>query len=100
MIRDLVRAIRALCRSPGYSLAVVLTLALGIGGTAAVACVLRSVLLRLVALSDDGRPVVAAAVFTSTPEVRSRIAAVWRRPWKLIVKPCASANFTNAAASE
>jgi putative ABC transport system permease protein len=37
---------RSLARSPGYALAVVLTLALGIGGAAAVTSVLRSVLLR------------------------------------------------------
>ena len=46
MIRDLAHATRTLRRSPGYSLAVVLTLALGIGGTAAVTSVLRSVFLR------------------------------------------------------
>ncbi|MBA3318435.1 MAG: ABC transporter permease [Gemmatimonadales bacterium] len=46
MIRDLTHATRTLARSPGYSFAVVLTLALGIGGTAAVTSVLRSVLLR------------------------------------------------------
>jgi len=37
---------RSLARSPGYALAVILTLALGIGGAAAVTSVLRSVLLR------------------------------------------------------
>lgn len=37
---------RSLARSPGYAIAVILTLALGIGGAAAVTSVLRSVLLR------------------------------------------------------
>jgi putative ABC transport system permease protein len=46
MLPNLHQAGRALARSPGYALAVVLTLAIGIGGAAAVASVLRSVLLR------------------------------------------------------
>ena len=46
MLPNLHQAGRALARSPGYALAVILTLAIGIGGAAAVASVLRSVLLR------------------------------------------------------
>ena len=46
MLRDLHHALRALGRAPGYTLAVILTLALGIGGTTAVFSVLRSVILR------------------------------------------------------
>jgi putative ABC transport system permease protein len=46
MLRDLRLALRTLARSPGYTLTVVLTLALGIGGTTAVFSVLRSVILR------------------------------------------------------
>ena len=46
MSGSLHQAGRSLARSPGYALAVILTLALGIGGAAAVASVLRSVLLR------------------------------------------------------
>ncbi len=45
MSGSLQQAGRSLARSPGYALAVVLTLALGIGGAAAVTSVLRSVLL-------------------------------------------------------
>ena len=59
MIRDLVHAARTLRRSPGYSLAVVLTLALGIGGTAAVTSVLRSVLLRPLSYAPADRVVTA-----------------------------------------
>ena len=46
MSGSLHQAGRSLVRSPGYALAVILTLALGIGGAAAVTSVLRSVLLR------------------------------------------------------
>ncbi|HEY7612067.1 MAG TPA: ABC transporter permease [Gemmatimonadales bacterium] len=46
MLRDLRHALRTLARSPGYTIAVVLTLALGIGATTAVFSVLRSVILR------------------------------------------------------
>jgi putative ABC transport system permease protein len=59
VIRDLVHATRTLRRSPGYSLAVVLTLALGIGGTAAVTSVLRSVLLRPLSYAPADRVVTA-----------------------------------------
>jgi len=57
MIRELAHATRTLRRSPGYTLAVVLTLALGIGGTAAVTSVLRSVLLRPLSYAPADRVV-------------------------------------------
>ena len=57
MLRDLAYAFRTLRRSPGYSIAVVLTLALGIGGTAAVTSVLRSVLLRPLSYAPADRVV-------------------------------------------
>ncbi|HEY7505565.1 MAG TPA: ABC transporter permease [Gemmatimonadales bacterium] len=46
MRRDLHHALRTLAHAPGYTIAVILTLALGIGGTTAVFSVLRSVILR------------------------------------------------------
>jgi putative ABC transport system permease protein len=46
MVRDLRHALRTLARAPGYTIAVILTLSLGIGGTTAVFSVLRSVILR------------------------------------------------------
>ena len=46
MLRDLRHALRTLGRTPGYAIAVVLTLALGVGGAAAVFSVLHSVILR------------------------------------------------------
>jgi putative ABC transport system permease protein len=46
MLHDFRHAFRTLARSPGYTVTVVLTLTLGIGGTTAVFSVLRSVILR------------------------------------------------------
>jgi predicted permease len=57
MIRDLAHAARRLRGSPGYSLAVVLTLALGIGLAAGVASVLRAVLLRPLPFAPSDRVV-------------------------------------------
>ena len=45
MLRDIRHAFRTLARAPGYTATVILTLALGIGGTTAVFSVLRSVIL-------------------------------------------------------
>jgi len=59
MTRHIAHAMRTLRRSPGYSIAVVLTLALGIGGTAAVTSVLRSVLLRPLSYAPADRVVTA-----------------------------------------
>lgn len=52
---DLRHALRTLARSPGYALTVVLTLALGIGGTTAVFSVFRSVILRPLAWAPTDR---------------------------------------------
>jgi uncharacterized membrane protein YkvA (DUF1232 family) len=49
LARDVAGAWRSLHRSPGYALAVVLTLALGIGANAAIFSVVRGVLLGAVA---------------------------------------------------
>ena len=55
MGRDLQQAGRALARSPGYAVAVILTLALAIGGTTAVTSVLRSVLLEPLPYAPNDR---------------------------------------------
>ncbi|MFL5493770.1 MAG: ADOP family duplicated permease, partial [Gemmatimonadales bacterium] len=55
MLRDLRHALRTLAHAPGYSLTVILTLALGIGGTTAVFSVLRSVILRPFAWAPTDR---------------------------------------------
>src|SRR5262245_8031258 len=53
--RDLKFAFRALSRAKGLSITVVITLALGIGGNAAIFSVVRGVLLRPLANRDEGR---------------------------------------------
>jgi putative ABC transport system permease protein len=60
MLRDLRHALRTLARAPGYSLTVILTLALGIGGTIAVFSVLRSVILRPFAWAPADRVMMIA----------------------------------------
>ncbi len=60
MLRDLRHALRTLARSPGYAITVVLTLALGIGGTTAVFSVLRSVILRPFAWAPADRVMMIA----------------------------------------
>ena len=60
MLRDLRLAFRTLSRSPGYAIAVVLTLALGIGASATVVGVLRSVLLRPLPYAPADRVIMVA----------------------------------------
>jgi len=60
VLRDLRHAVRTLRRAPGYTLTVVLTLALGIGGTTAVFSVLRSVILRPFAWAPADRVMMIA----------------------------------------
>jgi predicted permease len=66
---DLRHALRTLARSPGYALTVVLTLALGIGGTTAVFSVFRSVILRPLAWAPADR-VMAIAERDSAANIR------------------------------
>lgn len=60
MLRDLRHALRTLARTPAYTITVLLTLALGIGGTTAVFSVLRSVILRPFAWAPADRVMMIA----------------------------------------
>jgi putative ABC transport system permease protein len=55
MLHDFRHSLRTLARSPGYTITVILTLALGIGGAAAVFSVFRSVILRPLAWAPADR---------------------------------------------
>jgi hypothetical protein len=63
MFNDLRYAIRQLRRAPGFTLTAVLTLALGLGATAAVYSVIHSVLLSPLPYPDADRPVGVAFTF-------------------------------------
>jgi predicted permease len=55
LARDLRYGVRTLARTPGFSLIVILVMALGIGSTVALFAVVNSVLLRPLAFRDPGR---------------------------------------------
>jgi putative ABC transport system permease protein len=54
-VRDVRHGMRALARTPGYTLVALLTLALGIGANGALFAIVRGVMLRPLALADPGR---------------------------------------------
>jgi len=69
MIRHLRHALRDLRRSPGFSTAVVLTLAVGVGGLASIASLVHAVLLRPLPYPDSGR---LFSVAITLPKIENR----------------------------
>lgn len=63
VVRDIRHAARSLWRTPGFSLAVILTLALGIGGNTAVFSVVDQLLLRPLPYPDGGQLVMVEESF-------------------------------------
>src|SRR5687768_18344895 len=80
MLTDLRYAIRSLLRTPGFAIAVVLTLGLGIGANTAIFSVVRGVLLRPLPHKDGDRLIYLRQsingpggenIVFSVPEIRS-----------------------------
>ena len=94
-VRDVRHGVRLLARSPGFTAAALLTLALGIGATAAIFSIVRTVVLEPLPYRDPGRwrsgrrrrtaaPGTSSLRPTSPPgasaRARSRISAWWSGP--------------------
>lgn len=64
---DLAYALRLLCKSPRFTIAVVLTLAIGIASNTIIFSIARSVFLRQMAYPDAGRLVYVSQVYPGYP---------------------------------
>ncbi|HLY17576.1 MAG TPA: hypothetical protein VKR61_10135, partial [Bryobacteraceae bacterium] len=68
-IRDVRQASRQLRKSPGFSLTVVLALALGIGATTAIFSLVEGILLRPLPYADPGRLVILGDHLGNSPHL-------------------------------
>ena len=81
MTTDLRYALRLLRRSPGFTLAAVVTLALGIGANTAIYSVLQAVWIDAVPFADPGRlvSITSAGAFSRNMSISEQDFADWRR---------------------
>lgn len=102
MIQDLRFAVRTLVRAPGFALMAILTLAIGIGSTAAIFGVVNSVLLKPLPYGDSDEVVTVWSSWVGFP--KTWVSPAEYRAWlnnapsfnDLTLYTRLSANFTNA----
>jgi len=81
LLQDLRYGIRTLSKSPGFTVAVVLSLALGIGANTAIFSVIDHVLLSPLTFDDPDRMVALWTVPTGDPSVQSQVSVPDFRDW-------------------
>ena len=85
-VRDLKLAARSLRRSPGFSFAVVLTLAIGIAGNTVFFSLVDAVLLRPLVYPDSGRLVVLSYALANSPEAHAPVNVPDFQEWQRTAK--------------
>src|SRR5688500_14991423 len=82
LLQDLRYAFRSLLRQPSFALTAILTLALGIGATAAIFSVVNAVLLRPLPFERPDRVVAVTNFWTKTGQRGGSVSAPDFRDWK------------------
>src|SRR4029079_10475995 len=82
MLRDLRYAVRMLAKSPGFTAAAILTLALAIGANTAIFSVINSVLLRPLPYHDAGRLAMIWSAFRERHWTENIVYPGYYQDWK------------------
>ena len=83
IVQELRQSIRALGKSPGFTVVAIVTLGLSIGGSTAIFTVVDSVLLRPLNFAEPERLTQIVAQFPKRPELRARVAPEYLHAWRL-----------------